>query len=67
MPRYYFIVHAPDHTHDDRHGLRLLSHAAARDYGQRVVRELTDGGYHPSGAVLHVQDEIGQTIHSISF
>jgi len=67
MSRYYFIVLAPDHTHNDRYGLRLLSHEAARDYGQRVVRELADGGYHPSGAVLHVQDETGQTIHSIPF
>jgi hypothetical protein len=40
---------------------------AAKEHGHRVVRELKEGGYHPLGAILHVLDETGETIHSIPF
>jgi hypothetical protein len=67
MPRYLFVVCAPDHRHDDQFGTALLSNHAAREHGQRIVRELKEGGYDPPGAVLYVQDESGQTLHSILF
>jgi hypothetical protein len=67
MPRYHFVVYAPDQKQDDPHGLILPGPLAAKEYGHRVVRELKEGGYHPPGATLHVLDETGKTIHSIPF
>jgi hypothetical protein len=67
VPRYHFVVHAPDHRHDDQFGTILPGHGAAKEYGNRIIRELKEGGYHPLGAILHVQDETGETIHSIPF
>jgi len=61
------IVQFPDQMHDDPEGQHFPSHDAARDHGHRIVRELKEGGYHAPGAVLHVRDETGQTIHSIPF
>jgi hypothetical protein len=67
MPRYHFVVCAPDDTIDGSDGIDFLTDDAAKDHGDRVVRELKDGGYNPPGAVLHVQDEAKHTIHSIAF
>jgi hypothetical protein len=67
MPRYHFVVRAPDHTHDDPDGVHLPDHEAARDHGHRIVRELNEGGYHPGNAALVIHDETGQTVHSIPF
>jgi hypothetical protein len=67
VPRYHFLTHASDHKHDDPDGLHLPSHDAARDHGYRVVRELKEGGYHPPGATLLVQDEAGEIIHPVPF
>ena len=67
MPRYHFVVRAPDHTHDDPDGVQLPSHEAARDEAHRIVRELKEDGYHPENAVLLIHDETGQTVHSIPF
>ena len=67
MPRYHFVVRAPDHTHDDPDGMNLPNHEAARDQGHRIVRELTEDGYRPGDAALVIQDETGQTVHSIPF
>ncbi len=67
MPRYHFVVHAPDHSHDDPFGTILMGHEAAREHGHRIVRELKEGGYHPPGAILHVLDAAGETVHAIPF
>jgi hypothetical protein len=45
MPRYHFVVRAPDHTHDDPDGTHFPNHDTAREHGHRIVRELADGGY----------------------
>ena len=68
LPRYHFVVRAPDHTTlDDPDGMHLPNHEAARDEAHRIVRELREDGYHPGDAVLLVHDETGQTVHSIPF
>jgi hypothetical protein len=67
MPRYHFLVSAPDHTHDDPDGTHFPTHEAAREYGHRIVRELKEGGYNPGDATVLIQDDTGQTVHSIPF
>jgi hypothetical protein len=67
VPRYYFVVRAADDVHDDPQGTELADHNAARAYAQRIVRELREGGYHPSSATMTVRDEAGNTLHSINF
>ena len=67
MPRYYFIIEAPDYIYDDPEGEQLSSDAAAKDYGHRVIRELKESGFETAGTVLHIRDENGQTIDSIPF
>jgi len=67
MPRYHFVVRAPDHTHDDPDGVDLPSQDAAKDHGDRIVRELKDDGYCPDNAALVIHDETGQRVHSIPF
>lgn len=67
MPRYRFVVHAPDHKHGDEFGTVLSGHAAVREHGHRIVRKLKEGGYDPPGATLHILDASGETIHSIPF
>jgi hypothetical protein len=64
MPRYHFVVHAPDQRHDDPDGTHLPDHRAARQYTHRIARELKEGGYTP-GTVVLVQDEGRNTIHSV--
>jgi uncharacterized protein DUF6894 len=66
--RYHFVVRAADHTHDDPDGTHFPNHEAAREHGHRIVRELREGGgYNPEDAVLLIQDETRQTVHSIPF
>ena len=65
MPRYHFVVREPDHTHDDPDGVHLPNHDAAKDHGNRIVRELKDGGHCSGNAALLINDETGQTVHSI--
>jgi hypothetical protein len=67
MPRYYFVIHAQDHEHTDPDGMILAGPHTAREHARRVVDELKEGGYHPPGAILHVLDESGATIHTIAF
>jgi Domain of unknown function (DUF6894) len=67
MPRYYFVVEMPDHTYDTSEGEQLPSDAAAKTYGDRVVRELRKSDFQWDGAILRVKDEGGQTIRSIPF
>ena len=65
MPRYHFVVREPDFTHDDPDGVHLPNDDAARDQGQRIVRELKNDGY--LGDVLIVHDETGRIVDSIRF
>jgi hypothetical protein len=67
MPRYHFVIDAPDHMCDDPAGTYFPGPIAAQDHGHRIVRELKAGGYDPAGATLHVLDERGQKIHSVPF
>ena len=67
MPRYYFVVEMPDHTYDDFEGEQLPSDAAAKTYGDRVVRELKERDFELAGAILLVRNEGGQIIQSIPF
>jgi hypothetical protein len=66
MPRYYFIIEVPDHTYDDPDGELFPSDEAAKDYGYLIVRELKEGEFE-AGAIMHIKDEDGQTIHSVPF
>lgn len=67
MPRYHFIIEAPDHTYDDPDGTHFSSDGAAKDYGHQIVHELIKGEFESAGAVMHVTDESGRIIHSIPF
>ena len=67
MPRYHFVVRAPEHTYDDPDGVHLPNQDAAMEQGHRIVRELSDDGYRPGDAALVIQDETGRIVHSISF
>ena len=67
MPLYHFLVHAPDYTDDDPDGMQLPNQQVAINHGHRIVRDLDEGGYHPGNAALVIQDETGQTVHSIPF
>ena len=67
MPLYHFVVRESDFTHDDPEGVDLPDDDAARDEGQRTVRELKESGYDAVDAVLIVQDERGRIVHSIPF
>jgi hypothetical protein len=67
MPRYHFVVRAPDNTHDDQDGMHFQNHEAATEHGHRIVRELREDGYNPGDAALLIQDETRQVIHSIPF
>ena len=67
MPRYFFVVEMPDHIFDDPDGERLPNDAAAKDYGERVVRELKESNFACDRATLHVKDERGRTVRSIPF
>lgn len=52
MPRYHFVVRAPDYTLDDQDGTHFSSHEDAREHGHRIVRELKEDGYNPGGAAV---------------
>jgi hypothetical protein len=60
MPRYHFVVRAPDYTLDDQDGTHFSSHEDAREHGHRIVRELKEDGYNPRGAAVLIQDEAGR-------
>jgi hypothetical protein len=47
MPRYHFVIHAPDQSHDDPEGMMLPDRDAAKEHGHRVVGE-TKGRWLPS-------------------
>ena len=67
VPRYYFLIHASDHKEDDPDGTDLPNHQAAHHYAHRIIRELKEAAYHPSGATMIVLDRAGNTIRSIPF
>jgi len=67
MPRHHFVVCEPDHTRDDPDGMQLPNHEVAKNHGNRIVRELKDGGYSPGNAALVIRDETGQPVYSIAF
>ena len=67
MPRYHFLVRTSDHMLDDPDGMHLPNNDAAKDEGDRIVRELKDDGYCPGDAALVIKDGTGQTVHSIAF
>jgi hypothetical protein len=66
MPQYHFVIDVTDHTYDDPDGAPFPSEGAATDFGRQLVCELKEGGFE-AGAVLHITDESGQTVHSIPF
>jgi hypothetical protein len=47
--------------------VRFSNHEAAREHGDRIVRELIEDGYNPGNAALLIEDETKQIIHSIPF
>jgi hypothetical protein len=65
VPRYHFVVRAPDQTLDDQDGIHFPNHQAAREHGHRIARELREAG-HQDGVLL-VHDETGQIVQSIPF
>ena len=67
LPCYHFVVRAADYTLDDHEGTQFSNHEAAREHGHRIVRELREDGYNPGDAAVLIQDDTGQTVHSIPF
>jgi hypothetical protein len=68
LPRYYFVIQWPDREHGDNHGTVLPDDAAARNYAERVIRELKEsGGYDDPGLSMIVRNEAGKQIFVIPF
>jgi hypothetical protein len=67
MPRFHFVVRAPDQTHDDPDGMEFPNREAAREHGHRIVRELREDGHGPGDASLLIHDETGRIITAIPF
>jgi hypothetical protein len=67
MPCYHFVVRAAEYTLDDQDGEHFSDYGAATEHGHRIVRELREDGYNPGNAALLIQDDTGQTVHSIPF
>jgi hypothetical protein len=67
MPRFHFVVRAPEHTLGDPDGMEFPNHQAAREHGHRIARELREDGRVPGDASLLIHDETGRIITSIPF
>jgi len=68
LPRYHFVIRWPDREHVDPDGTRFPDVASARQYAERVVRELKDGGgYDDPELLMVVTDGDGNEIFTVPF
>lgn len=68
MSKYHFILRRADRRHDDRHGTVLPDDRTARDYAERIVRELKEaGGYDDPNLTMVVVNVGRQIVFSIPF
>jgi hypothetical protein len=69
MPRYFFVVCAPDgEVHDDTGGTDFPDKSGALAYARRIIRELKEaGGYDDPGWALIMRDEGGDDIAVLPF
>jgi hypothetical protein len=68
MPRYYFILQWDSREHDDPHGTALPNDQAARDYAERIIRELKEaGGYDDEDLAMVVKNAADRIVFSIPF
>lgn len=67
VPRYYFILQWDSGEHDDPEGTALPNDQVARDYAERIIRELkAAGGYDDDNLVMVVRNA-DRTVFSIPF
>ena len=66
MPRYHFHIRWTDRKNDDETGMLLADDAAARDYAERVIREIKEGDGHDHGLTM-VVEKSGIVIFAIPF
>jgi hypothetical protein len=68
VPRYFFAVRWPKREHDDPTGTLFPSDSDARQYADRIIRELKqDRGYDDPRLALIMKDADGKIIVSIPF
>jgi hypothetical protein len=69
MPRYFFIIRAPDaETEGEPHGANLPDLGAALSYAERTIRELQkEGEYKPPGPMMIVMDEARRVVLTLPF
>jgi hypothetical protein len=66
MPRYHFHIRWTDRKNDDETGMLLADDAAARDYAERVIREIKEAdGYDPG--LTMVVEKSGVALFAIPF
>lgn len=65
---YFFILQRRERRDDDPHGTPLPNDTAAKEYAQRVIRELKEaGGYDDPDLKMIVKNAAGDVIYSIPF
>jgi hypothetical protein len=55
MPRYHFHIRWTDRKYDDETGMLLADDAAARDYAERLIREIKGGDGHETSLTMIVE------------
>jgi hypothetical protein len=66
MPRYHFHIRWTDRKNDDETGMLLADDAAARDYAERLIREIKGGDGHETSLTMIVERS-GIVIFTIPF
>ena len=66
MPRYHFHIRWTDRKNDDETGMLLADDAAARDYAERLIREIKGGDGHETSLTM-VVERSGIVIFTIPF
>jgi hypothetical protein len=66
MPRYHFHIRWTDRKNDDETGMLLADDAAARDYAERLIREIKGGDGHETNLTMIVERS-GIVIFTIPF
>jgi hypothetical protein len=66
MPRYHFHIRWTDRKNDDETGMLLADDAVARDYAERLIREIKGGDGHETSLTMIVERS-GIVIFTIPF
>jgi hypothetical protein len=66
MPRYHFHIRWTDRKNDDETGMLLADDAAARDYAERLIREIKGDDGHETSLTMIVERS-GIVIFTIPF